>query len=865
MGWVQGVARFVDPVVRTVAGLVGGTAAGPDDAASIRELRERLARLRLLTETAAAMSSAATPLQVADVAVTGFGRLLGTTSVAVFELRGHDSLDAMTLGGWVQGARDAWTTMPIDAPAPVADAARTRTPVWTESAAAWHSTYPHLVGMLDTYGYTGVLGLPLVAADELIGAVGIGFVGDRTLDTDERTVVLSLADQCAQALHRARALQVESAARRTAEQLTAMVAALSRSRTPRQVAAAIGAAAASLGASTSVVAVRSADDRLRLLATTDDAPAPAELPLSAAHPLAYAVRTGEPVWLARRSELAWRDRSFTTSPQTPDVDVAVPMFLDDATVGAIGMAFADDAPPHYSREERQAILTLAAQSAQALDRARLQQTEHDIAQTLQRSLLPDRLPELDRLGFAAHYLPGAEHAQAGGDWYEVLELDPPYVALVVGDVVGKGPAAAALMGQLRTALAAALLRGDGPAAALRQLDRFAGRVPGARASTAACVLLESETGAACWASAGHPPPLLVSGSGGRFLPGATGPALGLPGTRGRRYTEREVRLAPGDTLVLYTDGLVERRGEPLDEGLARLRAAAERRADDPPEVMAATLLRDLFDDTGPPDDVAVILTRLLPAPLRLLLPAHATELRAMRRTVDGWTAAAGLGVEQAEDVQFALGEAVANSIEHAYRDRDAGEVSVALDRRADGSVLARVVDRGVWHPPPDDPGYRGRGLAVIRGVSEDVEIVPGTGGTHVGFRVPPAVPDPVDPPPRRSPGGRSVDATLSVTSTGDTVLVEIRGEVDLVGAAALRDRLTAAVAAAPAGGRVVLDLDETDYLASAGVALLLDAVEYARRRDVAVEARLTSGGAVARILELTGVDTLLGTGGAGNR
>jgi GAF domain-containing protein len=183
--------------------------------------------------------------------------------------------------------------------------------------------------------------------------------------------VTALGDHCAQAMQRARLLQVESEARRTAEQLTAMVAALSRSRTPRQVTEAIGEAAASLGASGSVVAVRVQGDGLDLVSTTGDTAPPPALSLAAAHPLAYATRTGKPVWLARRSQLAWRDRSFDASSLAPAVDVAVPMFLDDRTIGAIGMAF-PGAPPYFSREQRRAILTLAGQSAQALDRSRLQ-------------------------------------------------------------------------------------------------------------------------------------------------------------------------------------------------------------------------------------------------------------------------------------------------------------------------------------------------------------------------------------------------------------------------------------------------------------------------------------------------------------
>jgi GAF domain-containing protein len=372
-------------------------------------------------------------MAVADVAVSCFGRLMGTGSVAVYEFRGPDSLDAMTLGGWAQGARDEWTTMPLSAPAPVADAARGRTPTWSESASAWRARYPHLVEMLGEYGYRGVAGLPLLVDDELVGAVGIGFVEDLTLDEPIRRDAEALADHCALSLRRARSLQVESDARRSAEQLTSMVGALSRARLPEQVHRTIAEATAAFGARTTLIGT-SAGQVLQTIDAQADGPSDGtaagpsesvpsartlELPLSAPHPLSYAARTGEPVWLARRSQLAWQDRSFTGDQQVPMVDLAVPLVLDDTVIGALGMGFSGP-PPDLSPRQRSTILALAGQSAQALERARLHQAEHDIAETLQRSLLPAQLPRLERVEFAAHYRPATDVAQAGGDWYDVL-------------------------------------------------------------------------------------------------------------------------------------------------------------------------------------------------------------------------------------------------------------------------------------------------------------------------------------------------------------------------------------------------------------------------------------------------------------
>ena len=847
-GAVLAVLGLVGPAARAVE--VAELVAHRLDVALLLE-RDRALRVRLalLTAAGAAFAGAATPVQVADAAVAELGRLLGTDSVAVFELRGADSLDAMTLGGWVEGARDAWTTMPLDAPAPVADAARTGAPVWSESSAAWHERYPHLVGMLDGYGYRGVLGAPLLAAGELVGALGIGFTEDRVLDADERSAVESLAAQCAQAMQRARLLQTESAARVAAERLAAVVGALSRARTPGQVVAAIGEAAASFGAASAVVALRPRGPHgpraLELLAA--DGGVAAGPAADAAHPLAHTVRTGEAVWLARRSELAWRDRSFSAD-DGPPVDLVVPMVLDDAVVGALGMVF-DGPPPHHTPEERTAIGVLAAQGAQALDRARLQQAEHDTAETLQRGLLPERLPDLDRLEVTARYLPAVEGARAGGDWYDVLEVDGPRVAVVVGDVVGKGPAAAALMGQLRTALAVALLRGDGPGAALAQLDRFAARIPAARASTAVCVVVDWEHGRVCWANAGHPPPLVLDAAGPRFLRGG-GPVLGLGGP----FPEQEEALAPGSVLALFTDGLVERREEPLDTGLARLAGAADGRVAEPTAALAAALLGAQFADAGPADDVALVVARLAPPPLRASHPAVPEELRAVRRAVQRWMDAAGLPETQGEDLQFAFGEAVANSIEHAYAGRAVGTVEFELRRRGDGAVEVDVADRGHWRPPPEDPGFRGRGLAVIAHVAEDVDVRPGPEGTRVRFRVP--APDTAAPPPTASPEHRDGEAGLQVLASSGGTRVALRGDLDLLGAEAVRAGLLDAVDAAR--GPVELDLRGTGYVASAGVALLVAAVQRARARGVEVAAVTEPGSRVDRIIELSGVGAVLG-------
>ncbi|MET9634541.1 SpoIIE family protein phosphatase, partial [Lentzea sp. NPDC006480] len=163
------------------------------------------------------------------------------------------------------------------------------------------------------------------------------------------------------------------------------------------------------------------------------------------------------------------------------------------------------------------------------ERELLLQREHEIAAALQESLLPRELPALPRLAAAARYLPAAEHSQIGGDWYEVVPIGTTRVGLTVGDVVGKGPAAAAVMGQLRSALTGYLLDGHSPAESLRRLDAFATRVNGAAGSTCSCLIFDWSTGELCWAAAGHPPPLVLDPSGARLLAAETGPVLGAGG------------------------------------------------------------------------------------------------------------------------------------------------------------------------------------------------------------------------------------------------------------------------------------------------------------------------------------------------
>jgi serine phosphatase RsbU (regulator of sigma subunit) len=307
-----------------------------------------------------------------------------------------------------------------------------------------------------------------------------------------------------------------------------------------------------------------------------------------------------------------------------DVDAAVVLPLtvagQPAPVGALVLGTS----PHLRMDEDYRVfLTLAAgqvaaavTDAQAVHAERRRAEERaefdnaraqfftEVAVTLQRAVLgPTALPE----GFAVRYEPASGTLEVGGDWYDVVDLPDGRHGVVVGDVVGRGLPAAAVMGQLRSAIRALLLESHSPAHVLGALDRFAELVPGAACSTVFCAVVDPAAGTVRYSSAGHVPAIVVDADGrSRFLTAAG--SLPLAVVEHLVRPEREVVLDPGATVLLYTDGLVERRNEDLDQGMARAVAAVRDGRLLPPEELAVLLTDQLLDD-APDDDVAFLVYR----------------------------------------------------------------------------------------------------------------------------------------------------------------------------------------------------------------------------------------------------------------
>jgi PAS domain S-box-containing protein len=358
------------------------------------------------------------------------------------------------------------------------------------------------------------------------------------------------------------------------------------------------------------------------------------------------------------------------------------------------------------------------------------QREHKIAETLQRSLLPERLPQIEGVELAARYLPGARGASIGGDWYDVLERPDGRVALVVGDVVGHGLRAAAAMGQLRNAVRAYGLVEASPSEVVARINRLVMSGVEEVMATVLYLVLDRETGELSFSAAGHPPPLVLAPDGPRFLEGGRSVPIGASDPA--VFREASAVLPPGSSLLLYTDGLVERRDEALDRRLDKLAAVAGA-ADGPLDALCERVIEVVLGQGEPGDDVALLAVRPLPAPsdrISLTLPADPSSLAGLRRRLARFLHATGASEAEQYEVTLSICEAAGNAIEHAYGPGDATyDVEATF---VDGELVATVRDSGSWRERRDE--HRGRGLSIIETLMDDVNVAAEEDGTVVTMR-----------------------------------------------------------------------------------------------------------------------------------
>ncbi|MFP5319987.1 MAG: SpoIIE family protein phosphatase [Acidimicrobiia bacterium] len=374
------------------------------------------------------------------------------------------------------------------------------------------------------------------------------------------------------------------------------------------------------------------------------------------------------------------------------------------------------------------VVQLAQLAATAIEKERLLEAQLRLAGTLQRSLLPERLPDVPGVAMAARYSPGAAEVDVGGDWYDALSLPDGDLFLVIGDVVGKGVEAAAAMGQLRHSLRAYAFEGFEPAAALERLNMLVNTLGGSEFATVVAARLTPSTGRLRYASAGHPPPLLMTDEGDvEFLEGAQSVPLGaLPQPE---WEEGRRMLAPGTTLVFYTDGLVESRSLHLDMGMARLADAA---AGGGELADVVDRLLDLARLEHQRDDSAVLAVHIAGCveQFRVRLPAEFASVATVRQRLRAFLTACGVDDQTTDEVTLACSEAAANAVEHPVAPR---HHSIEVEGSVEDDVIRVTVrDFGRWRPPPT-VSERGRGLALM-GMLMDVEVAALASGTEVVLR-----------------------------------------------------------------------------------------------------------------------------------
>jgi serine phosphatase RsbU (regulator of sigma subunit)/anti-sigma regulatory factor (Ser/Thr protein kinase)/anti-anti-sigma regulatory factor len=501
----------------------------------------------------------------------------------------------------------------------------------------------------------------------------------------------------------------------------------------------------------------------------------------------------------------------------------------------------------------------------------------DLTVSLQTALLPAAVPVLPQARVAATYLPGGPDA-AGGDWFDAIPLGAGTIALIVGDVVGHSLAAATAMAQLRAVMAELLTAETDADRALRRLNMFAAREPSLRAATVVLAILDPATGALSYATCGHPPPLIAGADGATRYLAATG--SGPLGT-GPQQPVRTGKLGRGETMLLYSDGLVERPGHALADAqnqLALVAADAAARRLLPagnPSTAAERVCRlavEILTRTGYSDDVAALAVERLARPVpevHKTVPGEANSLRVLRRVLTEWLAPLEPRPDDLDAAYMAVVEIVTNAIEHAYADSEPGPIDFSLSLTGDGEMQCTIADYGNWRPSSGAEADRGNGLMVARHLMDGMKVThprwaggpaAGAPGTVVTLRqrlMRPAIM--VSGATAQSTGsGGDTDFGIVTDLEQGSARARVLGAIDATSA----DRLLRRLLGTCKGGTLPLTVDLTGVtrLASAGVSALFELSRQLRlhEHDLSLVAR--AGSSVQRVLDLVCLPHALSAG-----
>jgi serine phosphatase RsbU (regulator of sigma subunit)/anti-sigma regulatory factor (Ser/Thr protein kinase) len=405
--------------------------------------------------------------------------------------------------------------------------------------------------------------------------------------------------------------------------------------------------------------------------------------------------------------------------------LGVPVLVEDRVIGVMHIG---TLVRREFDEDDVTLLQLAAdRAALAIDNARISE-QRAVTAIMQRTLLPDALPEIPGMRFSAKYLPAGSGVKIGGDWYDVFQLADGQLAFVIGDVVGRGVLAASVMAEIRTAMRAYMVQGHELTEVVSMLNELLVSMGRSRGATLSILRLDPQAEELEAVIAGHLPPLLIEPDGrARLLEQRHGLPVGV--RTGHAYEAFHYRLPVGSRLLLYTDGLIERRSESIDIGLQRLTAAAEAAAERDDSPLADGVYRALLDETPLEDDVALLAIESTPleASLEMTLSARPHVLGGLRKTLGRWLRVAGANEDELFDIALSASEAAANAIEHAYGGREA--TFAIRCERDDRQVTITVRDIGRWRTARPPGG--GRGLEIMRSLLDDVKVSSDEEGTVV--------------------------------------------------------------------------------------------------------------------------------------
>lgn len=688
--------------------------------ASTEQVAQRLRRLQAVS--ADLLGALAVEAVVRTMVESGLS-LLGAVAGAVWMLdRERGMLALQGHVGYPADVIACLTDMPLDARAPAAESALHAQRVTLLSVAERDERYPGLLGGASV-GAAYVCE-PLVQGGEVLGVLSASFA-DGGLLTDPANLSFfdTVIAQCSVALHRARMISVERRSRDRLELLAESGRLFAGVTEARPLCEELCRLATDRLADVAIVVLAGPDDTWQIAGGDHADPLIGHALNGFARTLdgrggdliRSTMDSGLPR-LFQRGDDDYRDLVDEAAQLAllHEIDLGsglvLPLRAHGRGLGVLTMATIGQRPP-LGADDLAEMRELAGRLALALDNARLFHQQSEIAHTLQRSLLPVDLPAVAGAEVAVRYLPGTRGMSVGGDFYDVVPLPSGCVGLVVGDVMGRGVRAAAVMGQVRAAIRGYVLEGHSPAGILGRLDRLVASLDDALIVTCCYVEWDPTTDRALLACAGHPPPLLVShGDPAAFLPLEPGPPLGVGlGS----YGERVVTLPLGSLLLLYTDGLVESPDLPVDEGMRRLARAVDGVRGAEAACEAALAVQPASDD-----DVALLALWTLPAgegqPISELvqeLPADIQSPAQARSAVEHVLASWGLD-ELVETATLLVSEVVTNAVRHAGTSLRLRTLRLATD-----GVRVEVVDQAPHAPlrrgRPNAAAEGGRGLHLI--------------------------------------------------------------------------------------------------------------------------------------------------------